>query len=284
MKKSVIINISVWSLLLAAGAASTGMAVHYRTLSEQKTEKLQQAEETVQSLKQAQLAASEEKTGAVAAIAAGAAQDTNLTARIRELEIQLQSSANLIASLQAAQTNQWHREDRPRRDRNAWMEELKTSDPERYKEMMARREEAQRKMNESFAAKAAHFLDRDTSAMSEEEAAQYHQMINLLDETWRLAENLNADLPRDQRWPLMRQMHENIETLTPLLDAERISEFQKIATDFGYDDAEAAQFVEYMNNVVEVTSMRSFFESMGRGRGGPPGGPDRGGGEGGGSR
>lgn len=283
MKRSGIINISVWSLLLAASAASTGIAVHYRAQIAQQAASLQQAESTVQSL-EIQNAAITAKTETGNPPAAPAPQDTNLTARIRELEMQLQSSANLIASLQAAQSNRWDREDRPHRDRNDWMEELKNSDPERYKEMTARREEARRKINEAFAKKAAHFLDRDTSSMSEEEAAQYHQMISLLDETWRLAENLNADLPREQRWPLMRQMRENIETLTPMLDNERTREFQKVAADFGYGEAEAAQFVEYMNKVVEVTSMRSFFESMGRSRSGPPfGGPDRGG-EGGGSR
>lgn len=271
MNASGIIRAVIGTMLLAAAAGGTAMALHYRARAAQVAEYLQRAKAPIQSILQPAPAADTKSTNATGS---PPIQDAGLLARIRELEIQLQSSANLIASLQAAQTNRWQREDGPRRDRNEWMDELKTSDPARYKEIMDRREEARRMMNETFAAKAAHFLERDTSSMSEDEAAQYHQMINLLDDTWRLAESLNAEVPRDQRWPLMRQMRDNIEVLTPLLDAEREREFRQIAADFGYDDVEAEQFAAYMNNLVEITSMRSFFESM-RPGGGPPGGPGR---------
>jgi len=266
LKAPHVIQAGILTLLFAWAAGGTGMAFHYRARAVQTTEDPQKAETAPRSSRQAAPAAD---SGPAGAAGPSPLQDAGLADRVRELETQLGSSANLIASLQASQTSRWSREDRPRRDRNDWMEELKATDPERYQEIMERRAEARRRMSETFAVKAAHFLDRDTSLMSRVEEENYHHMISLLDETWRIAEKLNTDTPREERWPLMRQMHENIEVLSPLLDAQREREFRQIALDFGYDDMEAAQFVEYMNKIVDVTTMRSFFESMRAG--GPPG-------------
>ena len=72
-------------------------------------------------------------------------------------------------------------------------------------------------------------------------------------------------------------MHENVDELTPLMEAERDRTFYEIGRDFGYTEDEAQDFVEYLNGIIEVTSMRTIFGGM---HGGPGGGGPWGGGGG----
>jgi hypothetical protein len=198
-----------------------------------------------------------------------------LKLRILELQEQLAEKDRLLAALpqettvsnaplvaMEVATNEIAEAHPPWRDRRAWLEEIKEKDPERYHEIMAHREEARKAMHQSFATKAEHYLNRDTSMMSDDELTEYNRMLVLLDETWRMAEQLQSDLPREERRPIMREMRENMEELTPLLDNERDREFYEIGMDFGFTEDEAVEFVDYLNGVVEVTSMRSFFESI----------------------
>ncbi len=166
---------------------------------------------------------------------------------------------------------------RPGRDRGAWLEEIKQTDPQRYEEIQARRQEARQRRQRSIAEQANYFLDRDTSKMDEDEAAEYKRMLGLLDETWRLSEQMQANLAPEERHDLMRTMHENVDELTPLMEAERDRTFYEIGRDFGYTEDEAQDFVEYLNGIIEVTSMRTIFGGM---HGGPGGGGPWGGGGG----
>ena len=111
--------------------------------------------------------------------------------------------------------------------------------------------------------------------MDENAVAEYKRMLGLLDETWRLSEQMQADLAPEERHDLMRTMHENVDELTPLMETERDRTFYEIGRDFGYTESEAKDFVEYLNGIIEVTSMRALFGGM---HGGPGGGGDRGGG------
>ena len=70
----------------------------------------------------------------------------------------------------------------------------------------------------------------------------------------------------------MRTMHDNMQELAPLMDAERDRAFYQIGLDFGYTESEAQDFTDYLNGVIDVTSMSSLREGMHSGRGGPGGG------------
>lgn len=166
---------------------------------------------------------------------------------------------------------------RPGRDRGAWLEEIKQTDPQRYEEIQARRQEARERRQRSIAEQANYFLDRDTSKMDENEAAEYKRLLGLLDETWRLSEQMQSDLSPEERHDLMRTMHDNMDELTPMMETERDRTFYEIGRDFGYTEGEAKDFVEYLNGIIEVTSMRTLFGGM---HGGGPrgGGPPDGGG------
>ncbi|MBU0678295.1 MAG: hypothetical protein KJ626_09250 [Verrucomicrobia bacterium] len=195
--------------------------------------------------------------------------DAELIAELRdqilELEHVISERDASIDSLRASQTNITLVSTNRWESRRDWLDRIKEEDPERYQEILKQREESRQRMREGFAKKAAHFLDRDKSSMSEDEAAEYQHMLTLLDRTWSLAEQLRGDIPREDRRPLMHEMRDNIVELTPMLDAQRDREFYEIGLDFGYAEDEAVQFVEYLNGIVDVTSMRSFFENMHRG-------------------
>ena len=209
--------------------------------------------------------------------------------RVSRLQEQLAEKDRLIASLrkpdEAAPESADSRppnpppgEDRrPWRDRGAWLEEIKQTDPKRYEEIQARREEAKQRTQRSLAEQAAYYLNRDTSTMDETEAAEYKKLMGLLDETWRLAEQMQSELSSEERHALMETMHDNVDELMPLMETERDRAFYEIGLDSGYTESEARDFTDYLNKVIEATSVRNLFEGMhpgGRG-GGPPDGAGR---------
>ena len=212
--------------------------------------------------------------------------------RVDRLQAQLAEKDRLIASLQkpveaapeaadTVATNLPPEDRRPWRDRGAWLEEIKQTDPRRYEEIQTRRQEARQRMERSIAEQATYYLKRDTAKMDENELADYNRLLGLLDETWRLAEQMQSDLPSEERHSLMRTMHDNMEELTPLMETERDRTFYEIGLDFGYTESEARDFKDYLNQVIDVTSMRTLFGGMhgGLGGGGPWGGGDRGAGD-----
>ncbi len=207
--------------------------------------------------------------------------------RVRRLQAQLDEKDRLIASLRKpaeaapepmgnVSTNPAAEGRRPWRDRGARLEEIKQTDPKRYEEIQARRQEARQMMQRSIAEQATYFLDRNKAAMDEPERAEYDRLLGLLDETWRLAEQMQSDVPGEDRHTLMRTLHDNMQELTPLMETERDRAFYQIGLDFGYTESEAQEFTDYLNGVIDVTSMSSLFQGMHSGRGG--------GGDGGGER
>jgi hypothetical protein len=197
-----------------------------------------------------------------------------LKEKLQSLQSALEQKELLIADLQR-QTNR-PPPDRQWRNPTNWMEQLKKDDPKRYEEMVKAREEARQKVNRSFAEKADYLLKRDKSKLSEEEQAQHEQMVSLLNDTWLMAEKLRTDnLPREERFEAMRTMRDNMRTLEPMMDKERDRALYDVGKQVGYTDKAAQDFVQYMNDLIEVTSMRDIYQNMRRGGGGPegPGGP-----------
>ena len=130
-----------------------------------------------------------------------------------------------------------------------------------------------------MAKKAAYFLDRDVDTMTEDEAAEYTHMMDLLTETLALTDRLQSDLPRDERREAMHDFRHNLRDLAPMLENERGYEFYQIGKDLGYTDDAAESFATYLTEVVDLTSVQSIFRNSmremggwgGRGDGPPPG-------------
>ena len=264
-------------ILLGVGvllvAASIGAAVFYRNrarLAEQQAGAARAEADTLR----ARIAAAPipvapapepAPTGAAAGEVARA-EDSEALSRIRELEVALAEKDRVIWDLQVRATNRPPPEERRGRDRGDWMEDLRQSDPARYEEMQKRREERQREMSRQYAEKAAYFLKRDTSKMKDEEKASYDLMLQLLDETWRLSEQMRAELSPEERRELRQTLREKAEVLNPLLEQERARTFTELGEQVGYTGEAAAEFADYLESIIELTSPRGLF------RGGPPGG------------
>jgi hypothetical protein len=255
--------------------ASGSLALHYRQQSEiyrhQLEGALADAELDSPLPEPAKPAAT--KVVYVTVPAAVTSDATAFQSRIGDLERQLADQEVLIASLRKAQAS---RAPDPvavaRIPEPMFSPSSRTNDAARRADFEKRREEFQQKVQNSFAKKAAFLLERDTSKLSEEEREQYEQMVGLLDETWKLTAQMQSDLPMDQRHQVMHAVREKVTALNPLLASERTREFHDLGVSLGYNEAEAAQFVSYLTEVIDVTSVNTLFPQMHGRRGGGGGG------------
>jgi len=169
--------------------------------------------------------------------------------------------------------------------RRSWLEDLQATDPQRYQEILARREQARQEARYDIAKKASYFLQTPTDAMTEAEAEEYARMMDLLTQSLKLTERLDAGLPQEQRRELVGTLRDNMRELSPLLEKERDKEFFQVGKDLGYTDTDARAFADYLTEVIDLTSVNQIFRNamrgMGGGRGGwgdgppPTGGPAR---------
>ena len=198
--------------------------------------------------------------------------DDDQQRRILELEAQLRAKDDEIRALRQAATNTAPAPEAFWRGRQEWLEQLKKDDPAQYERIMKERDETRQRVREAYARKAAHFLDRDTSTMTDTEQQHYTLMLKLLDDAWKLSDQLRAEnLPREQRHELVGAIHETMDQLGPLLDAQRDKEFYNLALELGYKTDEADLFVTYVTNIIDATSVQAVIP---RGRGGPSWGRD----------
>lgn len=191
-----------------------------------------------------------------------------LHARIAELEAALMRQTPYIAESLDQGQNRTNSLPVDRRGiMAARMEELKNENPERYAEIMARREDAIRNIQDAFLQKAAFLLNRDISGMREDEKQAYLEMARLFEETLELSETLRANPDVGERRELMRELFDKTITLEPMLLEERNKEFYKLGRDLGYSRRESAQLVEYLTAVIDLTSTRNIHPGFGpRGR------------------
>lgn len=275
-------------------ATATGSAAYFRSRAEalkreneatqRKVRTLEQKFEELQAVRpEPAYAQSALQRTAQTPAAGDEARIVALQARVAELEAALLERDRIIAEQQSRSTNRVGRgrggPGGPFRNFTTWLDDLRRTDPQRYEEIMREREERRQRVSEAFAKQATHFLARDTSRMTEEEKSQYNRMLDLLNQTWALSEQLRTDPPPEDGGTIMRTIWQNMQELGPLLETERQREFMDLALSIGYGPKEAAEFVAYLNQILEATSTRSLFPGM-------PGGPRgfRGGGRGQGER
>lgn len=256
---------SVVAVLVVAVAVAVGAAVHYRAQGEEYRLRWERAmnapkgspaghaaEPPVVVSVPVPVASTPEAT------AASGDEVTALRERIAQLEAQaVEQEARLEAMRQAA-TN---RTDRGF-GRRGPPDGTRTNSPAMIADFEKRRQEAQQNMQNALARKTEYILKQDTSKLSDRDKAQHDAMVQLLDETWKLTQQMQGDVPWDQRRETMRALRDNMEQLEPMLLAERTREFQSLGTSIGYSDAEAANFAAYLTDVVDLTTVRNLFEGF----------------------
>lgn len=206
----------------------------------------------------------------------------SLQARIAELEGALLERDNSIRSLQAqvaaaatpvpVPATAQQEAPNPGRD---WIENLRENDPERYEMVLQRRAEARERLQGALADKSEFLFARERPWVGPESLQTYEQMAQIIEDTWVLAESIDAEgLNRDERREMRRDLMRNLTRLGPMLETERDREFHNMAVAFGYNEQEAWEFVEYLNQVNELTSLRPLYQSLWGGGGRRGGGRD----------
>lgn len=191
--------------------------------------------------------------------AATEAEEPILRERLVTLENQLAEKESQLRALMQAATPHTEKASLPTVDRTMSATWRGTNAVARRTEFEKRRQEAQQTVQSAFAKKAAFLLNRDTSKLSEDEKKDYDHMVGLLDETWKLAAQLQQpNLPGADRRDTMHTLRENVKALDPLLSSERIRQFRDLGTSLGYSGPEAENFINYITAVIEVTDASSI--------------------------
>ena len=268
----------IWTVMMAAMLASFAMAVHYRNLADEyrrhgaaaavRTQPAPESKPPAAKAVSAAPASAQSRpdnaiSGRPSADAASAAT-LEMEERIRELEDELDAKNAVIFLLQ--QSSGIAREEpaeRPRRTGN-WLEEMRQNNPGQYAEFTNRRERVRTEMQAAFSERVDHMAALDTSGMTENERAQHQRMTELLNETWLIADQLQAGTPDIDRREHMQAMRRNIRELRPLLTAERSREFYAIGLGLGYPENDAKIFADYITRVIAITSTDTLFRG-GRG-------------------
>ena len=265
--------------------ASTGLAIRYHQQAARLAETSAEADLEIADLqkrvKKAETArpATAPAPTIIMTSAAPAVVATDDAARVQALEAALREREQALTALrQGGLSNRPPGFPRGGPDGSSWLEDMKKNEPERYAEFMKRREEAREQTQRAFAEKAAHFLERDVSKLSAEQQESHKALLTLLDQTWKLSEQLRGELPTEQRQEVMTTLRENMHNLGPLLETERQNEFFLAGRQAGLSENQSLQLASDLQKTVEATSMRSLFDGMRGGRGGGPGGGGPGGG------
>lgn len=258
-----------WILMLSAMLASFAMAVHYRNLAGEYRRQLAAPSGQTRPAREspppdprsasAPAARTDAAPSARPAAAPARPAALELEERIRDLEDELDSkNAAIFLLQQSARVIPEQPAERPPR-RGEWLEEMRQNTPEQYAEFTNRRARVRMEMQAAFSERANHLAAVDTSGMTEDERAQHQRMTELLNETWLIAEQIQAGTPDGDRREYAQTMRRNIRELRPLLAAERSREFYTLGLDLGYHENDARAFGEYISRIIALTSTDNLF-------------------------
>ena len=274
----------VVAVLLAAFMVSAGRMIHYSRQAEKLTDALSHAQLEIEELRSRppvrvisdyyyQTGGDKGRDGLdetpvvaqMADIAEFEELINHLNARVNELEQLLAARDRQLAARENARQERDETAAVERRPRRGAFDELRESDPERYREIIERREQMRERAELAFSRKAFFLLNQDLSDLSEEELEEHSRMIALLHDIWETAGRQGEDLPRDERIQSWRAIRESARELEPLLLKARDREFMTLGVELGYSEEEAAVFAAYLNEVIETTSVTGGLMPMGGG-------------------
>lgn len=190
---------------------------------------------------------------------------------IDALKAERKTLQDALASQQAQSAEQAQPGEPPRR--RSWqerMEELKKTDPERYKEEMARRERFMTEMAQARTERANFLDDIDTDLLSQEQKQIHAQYVATLAKQDALEQEFRKHMeagtqPTEE---LQSAMRETMNTMRTLREDERSALLSAIATSMGLSSDEATDFSQLVSDVFDATS--GFPGRMRRGQQPPP--------------
>lgn len=162
---------------------------------------------------------------------------------------------------------------------NAWMERLKTEDPERYQRMVQSREERQKAADKALQDQVTSLAQRAQATTNPTEADLITQIATTLDKINQLRQDRAAvaNLPEDQQQAKTQEIHDQMQTafqdLNNLRQQDQTLQMQKLAQSLGLPDSKIPLLVDGVNNIQKNTQYPTGGGGHGGGTGGGRGGP-----------
>lgn len=160
-------------------------------------------------------------------------------------------------------------------NRLSYMERLQRDDPERYKQIVAQREQRRKQMEQWYQDQLAALDQRAQTAPTKEEVDLATQISDTLAKIQQLRESWRAvrDLPEDQRDAAIEQLRteqrDAYQTLNDLRERDRQFQLQQLAAQVGYRDAGSmAQFADAVQQIYKNTEYSPPRGGRGDGSGG----------------
>ena len=196
-----------------------------------------------------------------------------LRLRVRDLEAALAERDAELARLKQEKQAEAAVPRRPgREDFRKRMEQLKKENPEQYAEMEKRREEFRQRLEQQEQNRSAFLTSINTQSMTAGQRENHDKMLNTLakiDALRAQREQAQAEPGTEADVAYHQAMRENMMALGSLYEQERVYLLEQAANAAGYEGDDAANFVGYIQEAIQSTTMHGWPGGPG-GPGGPP--------------
>lgn len=146
---------------------------------------------------------------------------------------------------------------------NAWLERLRLQDPERYKQMVAAREQRRQRVEEQNQEQMASLENRIQTAPTQEEVDLASQIADTLGKLGQLRQQMQpyAGIPPDQlpaeAQDILSQMRQASQTLRDLGSQDRAKQLQDLGLKLGLPDQAAQQLPDTIAKIYQDTNYRT---------------------------
>jgi len=160
--------------------------------------------------------------------------------------------------------------ERPRRPSfSEQMEKMKKENPEQYAEMQKRRDEFRQSMEQKAQDRAEFIVAVDTKNMNEVQKENHEKLIATVSRVNELMAQMNQPGVEHSQ-EMHQQMGEAMGALGDLYTEERRFLLEETGRNVGYQGAQAGEFADQMQAVIDNTTMPNFGRHGGGNRGGQP--------------
>ena len=159
---------------------------------------------------------------------------------------------------------------------NAWMERIQREDPERYKQIMADREQRRKEATDWYDNTQGQLAAQAQAAATPDEAEVATQIANTLSKLNDLRQQIQAarELPADQQQAQLAQLMPELQTamqdMSQLREQDRTLQYQKLATQLGLTGDKAQTLVTAIPQIIQATQFTPPRGQGGFGFGGMP--------------
>lgn len=154
------------------------------------------------------------------------------------------------------------------------MAKMKEEDPEGYAEMIKSRTERQQSMRYDLAERTTTFMDLDTELMTAEERDNHNLLLEKMSTIWTLTDQFQDPEAQPDR-EAMGELFSAVREARPLMEQERSTMFRQLGEEAGYQGEEAQAFADYVEDVIETTTIPMPTGGRGNRGGGGGGGGGR---------